>query len=53
MGECVGVFQGMGDEVAVFAVVVLDAAVSVVFAGRLQIEQKSVNIVWVDVRMGV
>ena len=33
MGECVGVFQGMGDEVAVLAVVI-DAAVSVVFASR-------------------
>ena len=33
MGECVGVFQGMGDKVAVLAVVI-DATVSVVFASR-------------------
>ena len=33
MGECVGVLQGIGDEVAVLAVVI-DATVSVVFASR-------------------
>ena len=34
MAECVGVFQGMGDEVAVLAVVVIDAAVSMLFVCR-------------------
>ena len=34
MGECVGVFQGMGDEVAVLAAVGIDAAVSVVIHSR-------------------
>ena len=33
MDECVSVFQGMGDEVEVLAVVI-DAAVLVVFASR-------------------
>ena len=31
---CVCVFQGMGDEVAVLAVVVIDAAVSMLFVCR-------------------
>ena len=33
IGECLGVFQDMGDEVAVLAVGI-DVAVSVVFASR-------------------
>ena len=45
MGECVGVIQGMGDEVAVLAVVI-HAAVWVVFACHQRSEQQSVMRVW-------
>ena len=52
MDKYVSVFQGMGDEVAVLAVVI-DAAVSVVFASRERGEQQSVMRVWVDECMDV
>ena len=44
---CVGVFQSMGNEVAVLAVVI-DAAVSVIFTRWQRSEQQSVMKVWVE-----
>ena len=47
MGECVGVFQEMGDEVAVLAIVI-EAAAAVVFASHQRCKQQSAMRVWAD-----